>query len=86
MKFAKSLSGHDKDQYYLIFKEDGEFVYLVNGSTKTLDKPKRKNRKHIQPIKKIPAEAEGLLTEEITDITIRKALKAYENFVQNKII
>ena len=85
MEFAKSLSGHDKNQYYLILEEDGEFVFLVNGSTRTLQKPKKKNRKHIQPVKKIPAEAEAFLKQEITDISIRKALKTYENFVINKV-
>ena len=47
IEFAKSMSGHDRNQYYLIIKKDDEFVYLVNGTTKPLTKPKKKNRKHI---------------------------------------
>ena len=41
-EFAKSLSGHDRNQYYLIIKKDEDFVYLVNGTTKPLEKPKKK--------------------------------------------
>ena len=33
IEFAKSMSGHDRNQYYLIIKKDDEFVYLVNGTT-----------------------------------------------------
>ena len=42
MEFAKSLSGHDKDQFYLIIKKDDTFVYLVNGTTRPLEQPKKK--------------------------------------------
>ena len=32
IEFAKSKSGHDRNQYYLIIKKEDEFVYLVNGT------------------------------------------------------
>ena len=31
MEFARSKSGHDKNQIYLIKEKDEKFVYLVNG-------------------------------------------------------
>ena len=46
-KFAKSKAGHDKDQIYVILKEDAEYVYLVDGKIKTINKPKMKRKKHI---------------------------------------
>lgn len=49
--FAISLAGHDKGQMYVILKEDGEYVYLSDGSLRPIDKPKKKKRKHIQPVK-----------------------------------
>lgn len=49
--FAVSLAGHDKGQMYVILKEDGEYVYLSDGKLRPVDKPKKKKRKHIQPIK-----------------------------------
>ena len=51
-KFAKSKAGHDKDQIYVIIKEDPEYVYLMDGKIKTVDKPKKKKKKHIQLILK----------------------------------
>lgn len=50
--FAVSLAGHDKDQIYVIIKEEGEYVYLADGRLKTVEKPKKKKKKHIQLIKK----------------------------------
>ncbi len=78
IQFAKSMSGHDRNQYYLIVKKDEEFVYLVNGTTKPLTKPKKKNRKHIQIIKHISDEITGLFEGELTDITIKRAIKLME--------
>lgn len=49
---AYSIAGHDKDTVYLIIKEENEFVWLVDGRIRTLNNPKRKNKKHIQVIKK----------------------------------
>ncbi len=47
---AKSIAGHDKDQFFVIVREESEYVYLADGKERTLEKPKRKNKKHIQPI------------------------------------
>lgn len=50
--FAISRAGHDKDTLYIIVDETSEYVYVVDGKYKTLDNPKKKNKKHIQIIKK----------------------------------
>ena len=47
---AKSKAGHDKEEIFVIIKEDMEYVYLVNGKNRTLDYPKKKKKKHIQLI------------------------------------
>lgn len=47
---VRSLAGHDKDQYFIILKESGEYVDLVDGKTRKMEKPKRKNKKHVQLI------------------------------------
>lgn len=49
--FAISKAGRDKGQMYLIVKEEGDFVYLADGKTKTLNQPKKKRKKHLQPVK-----------------------------------
>ena len=84
MKFAKSLSGHDKNQYYLVYNEEEEFCTLVNGTTRPLEKCKRKNKKHIQIVKKIPVEIEEILNKEVTNLTIKKAICEYQKLVNQK--
>ena len=56
IKLAISRSGHDKDNIYVIINEEANLVYLADGKLKPVEKPKRKNRKHIQIIKKLPKE------------------------------
>ena len=43
---VRSLAGRDKDKLYYVIKTDDAFLYLCNGKDHTLDKPKRKKRKH----------------------------------------
>lgn len=45
MEFARSKSGHDKNQIYLIKEKDEKFVYLVNGTTRTPGYAKEKKCK-----------------------------------------
>ncbi len=49
-QFAVSKAGHDKDRLYVIVAQEGEYVFLCDGKFKIPDKPKKKKRKHIQPI------------------------------------
>ena len=49
--FAFSRAGHDKGRMYLIIGEDEEYVYLADGRLRTVDKPKKKKKKHIQPVR-----------------------------------
>ena len=50
--FAISKSGHDKGCMYVIVREEDEYVYVADGRLKLLENPKKKNKKHIQIIKK----------------------------------
>ena len=77
MEFAKSKSGHDRNQIYLIKEKDEKSVYLVNGTSRTLDTPKKKNAKHIQIIKNLPIEVMEILDENLSDLTVKSAIKQY---------
>lgn len=50
--FALSRAGHDKGKVYIIIGEAGEYLYVADGQSRTVERPKRKNRKHIQVAKK----------------------------------
>ena len=56
VELALSLAGHDKGHYYVVVGEEAEAVYVADGELKLFARPKRKNRRHIQPIRKLPAE------------------------------
>lgn len=78
-KLAISKSGHDKGQLYVIVGEDERNLYLADGVLKTIDCPKKKNKKHVQPILRIPAEVEAILSseKELKDLEMKRALKCY---------
>ena len=42
---AKSKAGHDAGKVFVIKQADSEYVYLVDGRSRTLDHPKKKKRK-----------------------------------------
>ena len=86
IEFAKSLSGHDKNQIYLIWKKEERFAYLVNGKTHTIEKPKKKNEKHYQIVQQIPEFILEQLKEEesLTDNRIYRAVKAYDRSISRR--
>jgi len=45
--FALSKAGRDSDKPYVIFHIDNEYVYLVDGIIRTIDRPKKKKKKHV---------------------------------------
>ena len=69
---ALSLAGHDQNKIYLIVGEEEQYVYLADGRTRLCKNPKKKNKKHIQVIKKYknPAVAKKLLAGEEIDAGI----------------
>lgn len=77
MEFARSKSGHDKNQIYLIKEKDEKFVYLVNGNDPYPGYAKEKNAKHIQIIKNLPIEVTEILEENLSDLTVKRAIKQY---------
>ena len=68
---VKSMAGHDEGNVYIIVDTDPKFLYLVDGKIRTLDKPKRKKRKHVQPITK------KYNVSGADDAAIRKILKEW---------
>ncbi|MGN0424416.1 MAG: hypothetical protein ACI4FY_03790 [Acetatifactor sp.] len=49
-QYVISKAGHDKGTIYLIVAEEGDRVFLADGRSKTSASPKKKSRKHLQPI------------------------------------
>lgn len=72
---AASRAGRDKGSLYVIIEETEEYVYLADGQSRTTDRPKRKNRKHIQIIKKIQMEKPP---GGYRDLEIKRTIKKYQ--------
>ena len=45
-----STAGHDQGKLFYVIDEDPVYLILANGKDRTLDKPKRKKRKHVQKV------------------------------------
>jgi ribosomal protein L14E/L6E/L27E len=46
--FVVSHAGHDSGKCYVINQIENEYVYLVDGRIRTLDRPKKKKKLHVQ--------------------------------------
>ncbi|MCI8602429.1 MAG: hypothetical protein HFE45_12730 [Oscillospiraceae bacterium] len=45
---VRNRNGHDKG-FFVVVKIGGGFVYIANGRSRLLEKPKKKNPKHLSP-------------------------------------
>lgn len=85
---AVSKAGHDKGEFYIIIKEEKDFVYLSDGIGKTVSLPKKKNKKHIQLVKNgLDTAFAGSLAEQlkkgatVKDEEIKYLIKQYKKEV-----
>ena len=65
-QFVTSKAGHDKGTLYVVVAEKDEFIYLSDGRLKEPGNPKKKRRKHVQPVNRT------------VDESLRKKLEAGE--------
>ncbi len=72
---AVSTAGHDRGAVYVIVGETDGYVLAADGRTRTADRPKKKNRKHVQVIKKIQIERPE---NGFQDQEIRRTIKKYQ--------
>ena len=77
-KLAMSLAGHDKGHVYAVVKEEEGWVYLADGRGRTLEKPKRKNVRHVQMILHLPEEIGNLLGCAERDSDLVHVLRLYQ--------
>ena len=52
-RLCKSLKGHDTGSIYMITKIEDDFIWLVDGDYKMIDKPKKKRIKHVTLLPKV---------------------------------
>ena len=69
---ARSKAGHDKGHVYIIVETDATCVYLVDGKIRTLDRPKKKKKKHVQLI------CEQHNIAGLDDVGVKRILKLFD--------
>lgn len=76
-----SKSGHDKGGIFFVLAVQGEYLLLVDGKRRRLEKPKRKKVIHIQPTHFVDTILADKINENayLQDADIVKAIKAYQN-------
>lgn len=52
-RVVKSLSGHDKDKYYVVVRIGEGLCWIADGKRRKLCSPKKKNPRHLQATSKM---------------------------------
>ena len=73
-----AINGRDKGKAFLVLYADGDYVYLSDGRTRPLGKPKKKKWKHVRPTgDRVDAE---WFAGDMQDNRIREVLRSWSNF------
>lgn len=81
---AWSLAGHDRVKMDVIVGVEQEYALLSDGDLRPLDKPKRKNWKHLQVKKQIPQELQKLNWDQIKNEEIKRSIKLAEKALNRR--
>ncbi len=78
-QIVKSVAGRDKDDYFLIIDIKGEFLFLVDGKNRRLEKPKKKKKKHVAITHYISEDIKSKLDEghKLNNADIRRSIKLF---------
>ncbi|NLP35233.1 MAG: hypothetical protein GX359_08590 [Clostridiales bacterium] len=78
--FTIATAGHDAGRCYVIINIDKEYVYLVDGNIRTLDRPKKKKLKHVNLLKHFDSNlAEKITNNVVTNEEIKRAIKLWKD-------
>lgn len=65
-------AGRDKGRYFVAVAASGGFVYIADGKERKLEKPKRKNIKHIS------LAGVNISTDELTNRKLRRLIQGFD--------
>ena len=73
------MAGRDRGQLFYVIDADEQYVYLADGKSRRLEKPKRKKRKHVQQIPRTESRiAEKIRNgEKVLNSELRKELASF---------
>ena len=78
---VRATAGRDREELFLVLREEGDFLWLVDGKRRKLETPKKKRRKHVVPagVWTHPVAARVRDGAPVLDSEIRRALAAVRN-------
>jgi ribosomal protein L14E/L6E/L27E len=83
--FVVATAGHDSGKCYVIFEIDPEYVYLVDGRIRTLERPKKKKRIHIRMLSQLDQTlAVNVQNKTAKNEEIKRAIKLVKNEISSK--
>ena len=79
-QMALSDAGHDRGKLYVILEVQGESVLVADGLNKTVEKPKKKNIRHVRRMNYIDPEIDARLNGEcpLNNEDILKDIQLFE--------
>ncbi len=81
--FVVATAGHDSGKCYVIFEMDREYVYLVDGRIRTLERPKKKKKIHIRKLSEIDqCLAAKVKNKTVKNEEIKRAIKLLSKEVE----
>lgn len=74
-----SKAGRDKGQLFYVIDTNEQYVYLADGKSRKLEKPKRKKRKHVEQVPRTESRiAEKIRNgEKVLNSELRKELASF---------
>lgn len=78
-----SKCGRDKSKPFVILDIKHDYLYLVDGDLRKINKPKKKKIKHVQPTLFVDNNIKDIILEKryLLDNDIRKTISKYEGTV-----
>ncbi len=83
---VKSLAGRDAGKLYYVLDTEGDYLILANGKDRSLEKPKRKKRKHASKVLRSETRvAEKLRSgDKVLNSELRRDLAYHSQEMQSK--
>lgn len=69
---VKSSAGHDSGSFYVVLETDGTFAWIADGRVRKVQKPKKKNHRHLKPANTV-LDVQDLQTNKL----LKKALSVF---------
>lgn len=83
--YAISKAGHDFGNRYVIIHIENEYVYLVDGKVRTLERPKKKKMKHMTMLHQIDHSlADKIMNKTVKNEEIKRAMKLLQSSKSDK--